>query len=151
MVTKVKCARGISEGNWNSEWTIWTIVSHHCNIHHSTSKHSVVMFALIVSWPSTLACDIKRVRHVLTLVHLSRISYTLKMEAMRSSETSVNKISTRRHIPENCFLHGIHRIVFPWKRQFEIQCEALSFIPSFHLPFLFFFFAVLFTLLLLPS
>jgi hypothetical protein len=30
-------------------------------------------------------------------------SYTLKMEAICSSETSVNTISTRRHIPE----HGI--------------------------------------------
>jgi hypothetical protein len=30
--------------------------------------------------------------------------YTLKMEAIRSSETSVNTISTRYHIPEDCFL-----------------------------------------------
>jgi hypothetical protein len=30
--------------------------------------------------------------------------YTLKMEAIRSSETSVNTISTRCHIPEDCFL-----------------------------------------------
>jgi hypothetical protein len=44
-------------------------------------------------------------RHLLTLVHRSRISYTLKMEAMRSSETSVNKISTRRHIPKDGILH----------------------------------------------
>jgi hypothetical protein len=29
---------------------------------------------------------------------------TLKMEAIRSSETSVNTISTRYHIPEDCFL-----------------------------------------------
>jgi hypothetical protein len=28
----------------------------------------------------------------------------LKMEAIRSSETSVNKISTRRHIPEDGIL-----------------------------------------------
>jgi hypothetical protein len=39
--------------------------------------------------------------HLLTLVHRSRISYTLKMEAIRSTETSVNKIFTRRHIPED--------------------------------------------------
>jgi hypothetical protein len=32
-------------------------------------------------------------------------SSTLKMEAIRSSEMSVNTISTRRHIPEDCFLH----------------------------------------------
>jgi predicted metal-dependent phosphoesterase TrpH len=38
--------------------------------------------------------------YVLTLVHPSWISYTLKMEAIRSSETSVNKISIRRHIPD---------------------------------------------------
>jgi hypothetical protein len=32
------------------------------------------------------------------------LSSTLNMEAIRSSETSVNTISTRRHIPEDCFL-----------------------------------------------
>jgi hypothetical protein len=37
------------------------------------------------------------------LVHRSRISYTPKREAMRSSETSVNKISARRLIPEDAF------------------------------------------------
>jgi hypothetical protein len=35
-------------------------------------------------------------------------SSTLKMEAIRSSETPVNTISTRRHIPEDCSL-DIHR------------------------------------------
>jgi hypothetical protein len=30
------------------------------------------------------------------------------LEAIRSSETSVNTTSTRRHIPEDCFLHS-HR------------------------------------------
>ena len=38
----------------------------------------------------------------------SFLSPTLKMEAMRSSETSVNTISTWCHIPEDCFLHS-HR------------------------------------------
>jgi hypothetical protein len=37
----------------------------------------------------------------LTLVHRLWNSYTLNMEAIRSSETSVNKLSTRRHIPED--------------------------------------------------
>jgi hypothetical protein len=32
-------------------------------------------------------------------------SSNLKVEAIRSSKTSVNT-STRRHIPENCLLHG---------------------------------------------
>jgi hypothetical protein len=41
--------------------------------------------------------------YLLTLVHRSWISYTLKMEATRSSETSVDKISTRRYIPEDAF------------------------------------------------
>jgi hypothetical protein len=36
-------------------------------------------------------------------------SPTLKMEAIRSSETSVNTISTRHHIPEDCFLHSHRR------------------------------------------
>jgi hypothetical protein len=31
---------------------------------------------------------------------------TLKMEATHSSETSVNTTCTRRHIPEDCFLHS---------------------------------------------
>jgi hypothetical protein len=34
----------------------------------------------------------------------SIFSSTLKMEAIRSSETSVNTISSRRHIPEDFFL-----------------------------------------------
>jgi hypothetical protein len=34
---------------------------------------------------------------------------TLKMEAIRSSETSVNTLSTRRHIPEDCILHSHRR------------------------------------------
>jgi hypothetical protein len=47
--------------------------------------------------------------YLLTLVHRSWISYTLKMEAIRSSETSVNTISTRRHIPEDDILHSHRR------------------------------------------
>jgi hypothetical protein len=43
---------------------------------------------------------------LLTPVHRSRISSTLKMEAIRSSETPVNKISTRRHMPEDDVLQG---------------------------------------------
>jgi hypothetical protein len=38
------------------------------------------------------------------LVPRLRISYTLKMEAVLSSETSVYTISTRRHIPEDGIL-----------------------------------------------
>jgi hypothetical protein len=44
--------------------------------------------------------------YLLTLVHRSWISYTLKMEAIRSFEPSVIKISTRRHIPEDGILHS---------------------------------------------
>jgi hypothetical protein len=47
--------------------------------------------------------------HLLTLVHRSWIFSTLKMEATRSSETSVNKISTRRHIPKDGILHSHRR------------------------------------------
>jgi hypothetical protein len=39
----------------------------------------------------------------------SWISSTLKMEAIRSSETSVNEIPTRRHIPEDGILHSHRR------------------------------------------
>jgi hypothetical protein len=39
----------------------------------------------------------------------SGISYTLKTEEIRSSETSVNTISTRCHIPEDGFLHSHRR------------------------------------------
>jgi hypothetical protein len=43
--------------------------------------------------------------YLLTLVNRSWISHTLKMEAIHSFETSVNKISTRRHIPEDGILY----------------------------------------------
>jgi hypothetical protein len=33
------------------------------------------------------------------------------MEEIRSSETSVNKISSRRHIPEDGILHVIWRLI----------------------------------------
>jgi hypothetical protein len=42
--------------------------------------------------------------YLLTLVQRSFAS-TLKMEAIRSSETSFNKIPTRRHIPEDGIPH----------------------------------------------
>jgi hypothetical protein len=47
--------------------------------------------------------------YLLTLVHRSWISYTMKMEAIRSTETSVNKISTWCHIPEDGILHSHRR------------------------------------------
>jgi hypothetical protein len=46
---------------------------------------------------------------LLTLIHRSWICYTLKMAAIRSFETSANKISTRRHIPEDGILHSHRR------------------------------------------
>jgi hypothetical protein len=53
----------------------------------------------------------KRSKHLLSLVPRSRIflfSSTLKMEAMRSSESADYTIPTQRHIPEDRFLHS-HR------------------------------------------
>jgi hypothetical protein len=38
--------------------------------------------------------------------HLLTDFSTLKLETIRSSETSVQKRSTRRHIPEDGILHG---------------------------------------------
>jgi hypothetical protein len=55
-----------------------------------------------------LAVDWVTVRYtLLTLVHRSWISSTLETEAIRSSETSVNKIPTRRHIPKDGILQQI--------------------------------------------
>jgi uncharacterized membrane protein len=34
---------------------------------------------------------------------------TMKMEAIRTSDTSVNTTFKRRHIPEDCFLHSHRR------------------------------------------
>jgi hypothetical protein len=51
----------------------------------------------------------KSVRRLLTDIFFARvISSTLKMEATRSSETSVYNIPTGRHIPEDGILHS-HR------------------------------------------
>jgi hypothetical protein len=54
--------------------------------------------------------NLKIYSYLLKLVHHSWISYTLKMEAIRSSETSVNKISTRLHIPEDGILHELNKL-----------------------------------------
>jgi hypothetical protein len=48
--------------------------------------------------------DVVPCRYLLTLVHRSWISYTLKMEEIRSFETSVNKISSWPHVPEDGIL-----------------------------------------------
>jgi hypothetical protein len=40
------------------------------------------------------------------------------MEAIRSSETSVNTTSTRCHIPEDCFLHYVYCLQY---RIFELR------------------------------
>jgi hypothetical protein len=47
--------------------------------------------------------------HLLTLVPRSRIFCTLKMEAIRSSETSVHTRFIRRCIPEDGILHNHRR------------------------------------------
>jgi hypothetical protein len=63
--------------------------------------------------------------HLLTLVPRSRISYTLKTEAIRSSETSVNTISTRRYIPEDGILQQYE--VF----EFVTICSIFWFLNAF--------------------
>jgi hypothetical protein len=56
-----------------------------------------------------VAVDNYSYSYLLTVVRRSWISYILKMEAIRSSETSVNKISAWRHIPEDGILHSHRR------------------------------------------
>jgi hypothetical protein len=52
----------------------------------------------------------RRVDILLTDVSEERIASIFRaMEAIRSSETSVNKISTQRHIPEDGILHSHRR------------------------------------------
>jgi hypothetical protein len=65
----------------------------------------------ILHWrmPSSWMCRRVVYSYLLTLVHRSWISYTLKMKAIRSSETSVNNISTWRHIPVDGILHSHRR------------------------------------------
>jgi hypothetical protein len=50
--------------------------------------------------------------------------YTPKIEAIRSSETSIYRISTRRYIPEDCILHSHRR---------ENHKSYKTYIPSFRL------------------
>jgi hypothetical protein len=59
------------------------------------------------------------------LVHRSWISYTLKMEAIRSSETSVNKISTRRHIPEDGILHELVKFSSEESNIWRAHCNCI--------------------------
>jgi hypothetical protein len=61
-----------------------------------------IPFLFLYSWVSSTGDSV--CSHLLTLVPRSQISYTLKMEAIRSSETSFNTISTWRHTPENGIL-----------------------------------------------
>jgi hypothetical protein len=67
-----------------------------------------------------LLTDVSEDRHghsvdsyLLTLVHRTWNSSTLKKEAIRSSETSV-KISTRRHIPEDDILR-LQNVLDSWR------------------------------------
>jgi hypothetical protein len=57
----------------------------------------------------TYGLHLQGISYLLTLVHRSWISSTLKMEEIRSSETSVHTISTRHHIPEDGILHSHRR------------------------------------------
>jgi Ca2+/Na+ antiporter len=54
----------------------------------------------------------------------SLFSSTLKMEAISSSEISVNTISTRRHIPEDSFFHWLSWLTF-WMVFFSL-CDHLQ-------------------------
>jgi hypothetical protein len=62
-------------------------------------------------------------------------SSTLKMEAIRSSETSVNARSTQRHIPEDDILHShrceslksykVNQVYCPQINLTAVQCDML--------------------------
>jgi hypothetical protein len=67
----------------------------------------------------------------LTLDHRSRIFYTLKTEAIRSAETAVNTISTRRHIQEDGIFHSHRRENLKSYLQIKFKYHSPSSFPQF--------------------
>jgi hypothetical protein len=59
-------------------------------------------------WCVVFLCDVRRLLVTANVVPSSPILVTHMIEAIRSSETSVLTRATRRHIPEDGFLHS-HR------------------------------------------
>jgi hypothetical protein len=83
----------------NSHWREYLDV---CTIEEmNLHKGSFTIFALL-----SVFCRLEPPAH--TGSSLADFS-TMKMEAIRSSETSVNARSTRGHIPEDGILHSHHR------------------------------------------
>jgi hypothetical protein len=65
-----------------------------------------------------------RYSHLLTLILPLRIfpfSYTLKMEEIRSSETSVYIFSTRLHTPDDDILHSYRREIKSYGSKFVVK------------------------------
>jgi hypothetical protein len=69
-------------------------------------------------------CGYSVYSYLFTLVHRSWITSTLKMEGIRSSETSVNRIPTRRHIPKDGILHSHRRENIKSHNNECVLCES---------------------------
>jgi hypothetical protein len=76
----------------------------------SSSCKEFAVFLIIVKWHySVLLRSVLQLIVTVNLVPSPLIVFTLTMEAIRSSETSVLTKTTPRHIPEDCSLHSQRR------------------------------------------
>jgi hypothetical protein len=94
-----------------------TINKHNCNNKTTITNRKLFLLKKAVFWDVAPCINCVNRRFGGTSVAPAEagsladffLYFTLKMEEKRSSETSINTISTRRHIPENGFLHSHRR------------------------------------------